>query len=100
MTDFDPSDFTSVDPKKFAQIVKSTPDAQLGEVMQGEMRGKILNEVFGRMPSTFRPDRAGNWTFARPGAALVECVHGLARVEGKPRRSPGAAEGSAPDARA
>jgi hypothetical protein len=99
MTDFDPSDFTSVDPKKFAQIVKSTPDAQLGEVMQGEMRGKILNEVFGRMPSTFRPDRAGNtnavihWVITgRPdgGADTYEVViaDGTCTIADSPQREP------------
>ena len=99
MTDFDPSDFTSVDPKKFAQIVKSTPDAQLGEVMQGEMRGKILNEVFGRMPSTFRPDRAGNtnavihWVITgRPdgGADTYEVIiaDGTCTIADSPQREP------------
>jgi hypothetical protein len=99
MTDFDPSDFTSVDPKKFAQIVKSTPDAQLGEVMQGEMRGKILNEVFGRMPSTFRPDRAGNtnavihWVITgRPdgGADTYEVIiaDGACTIADSPQREP------------
>jgi putative sterol carrier protein len=60
MTDFDPSTFTSVDPKQFAQLVKSTPDAQLAQAMQSDLRGKILGEVFTRMPSSFRADRAGN----------------------------------------
>jgi putative sterol carrier protein len=60
MTDFDLSDFSSVDPKQFAQIVKSAPDAQIKEVMSSDMRGKILDEVFARMPSLFRPDRAGS----------------------------------------
>lgn len=60
MTDFDLSDFSSVDPKQFAQIVKSAPDAQIKEVMTSDMRGKILDEVFARMPSLFRPDRAGS----------------------------------------
>jgi hypothetical protein len=58
MTDL--SDFSSVDPKQFAQIVKSTPDSRIKEVMSGDMRGKILDEVFARMPSLFRPDRAGS----------------------------------------
>jgi alkyl sulfatase BDS1-like metallo-beta-lactamase superfamily hydrolase len=57
---FDPATFTSVDPKQFAQMVKSTPDGQLAQVMQSDLRGKILDEVFGRMPGMFRPDRAGN----------------------------------------
>ncbi|HEX6499863.1 MAG TPA: SCP2 sterol-binding domain-containing protein [Micromonosporaceae bacterium] len=60
MADFDLTDLSSVDPTQFAQIVKSTPDAQLKEVMQGEQRGKILDEVFSRMPGRFRADRAGN----------------------------------------
>lgn len=59
MTDVDPTDFASVEPKQFAQLVKSTPDAKLKETMQGEQRGKILDTVFGRMPALFRPDRAG-----------------------------------------
>jgi putative sterol carrier protein len=60
MSDFDFSDFTSVDPQRFAEIVKSTPDAQIAQVMQSELRGKILDEVFSRMPASFRPDRAGS----------------------------------------
>ncbi|BCB86108.1 SCP2 sterol-binding domain-containing protein [Phytohabitans suffuscus] len=60
MTDFDLSDFSSVDPKQFAQIVKSAPDSQIQEVMSSDLRGKILYEVFGRMPTLFRPDRAGS----------------------------------------
>jgi len=60
MTDFDLSDFSSVDPKQFAKIVKSAPDSQIKEVMSSDMRGKILDEVFARMPSLFRPDRAGS----------------------------------------
>jgi hypothetical protein len=60
MTDFDFSDLTSVDLKRFAQMVKSTPDAQIAQIMQSDLRGKILDEVFGRMPSLFRADRAGN----------------------------------------
>ncbi|MDQ7905495.1 SCP2 sterol-binding domain-containing protein [Phytohabitans sp. ZYX-F-186] len=60
MTDFDLSDFSSVDPKQFAQIVKSSPDAKIQEVMSSDLRGKILDEVFGRMPTLFRADRAGS----------------------------------------
>ncbi|MFC0526140.1 SCP2 sterol-binding domain-containing protein [Phytohabitans kaempferiae] len=59
MTDFDLSDFSSVDPKQFAQIVKSASDAQIKEVMASDLRKKVLDEVFARMPTLFRPDRAG-----------------------------------------
>jgi hypothetical protein len=99
MTDFDLSDFASVDPKKFAQLVKSTPDAQLAEVMQSELRGKILDEVFGRMPATFRADRAGNteavihWIITgRPdgGSDTYEVViaDGACSVADSPQRDP------------
>jgi putative sterol carrier protein len=59
MTDFDLSNFDSVDPKQFAQLVKSAPADQLKAVMQSDRRGKILDEIFGRMPTLFRADRAG-----------------------------------------
>ncbi|MET8091843.1 SCP2 sterol-binding domain-containing protein [Micromonospora parva] len=60
MTDFDPATFANVGPKEFAQLVKSTPDDKIAQVMSGDMRDKILGEVFGRMPSLFRADRAGS----------------------------------------
>ena len=60
MTDFDSASFTTLDPKQFAQLVKSTPDDKIAQVMQSDLRGKILDEVFGRMPSLFRADRAGS----------------------------------------
>lgn len=59
MTDFTPETFTSVGPQEFAQLVKSTPDSKIAEVMQTDARGKILDAVFERMPNLFRSDRAG-----------------------------------------
>ncbi|EEP72697.1 SCP2 sterol-binding domain-containing protein [Micromonospora sp. KC207] len=60
MTDFDPANFANYGPKEFAQLVKSTPDDKIAEVMSGDLRGKVLSEVFGRMPTLFRADRAGS----------------------------------------
>ena len=40
MTDFDPANFATVDPKEFAQLVKSTPDDKIAEVMQSDLRGQ------------------------------------------------------------
>jgi hypothetical protein len=60
MTDFDLSDFGSVDPEQFAQLVKNAPADQLKAVMQGDQRGKALDAIFSRMPTLFRPDRAGS----------------------------------------
>jgi putative sterol carrier protein len=60
MPDFDLSDFSSLDPNNFAQLVKSASDAQIAEVMSSDVRPKVLDEIFRRMPSLFRPERAGN----------------------------------------
>ena len=53
-------DFANVDPKQFAQLVKSTPDAQLADLMNSDARGKILDSIFARFPQLFRADRAGS----------------------------------------
>jgi len=99
MTDFDPATFASVDPKQLAQIVKSTPDAKLAEVMSGELRGKVLDEVFNRMPTVFRADRAGatnaviHWAITgRPdgGSDTYEVViaNGTCTTSANPEREP------------
>ncbi|MFJ8578952.1 SCP2 sterol-binding domain-containing protein [Micromonospora sp. NPDC093277] len=99
MTDFDPANFANVSPKEFAQLVKSTPDDKIAEVMSGEKRGKILNEVFGRMPSLFRADRAGatnaviHWNItgrADGGTDTYEIVieNGACTVSDAPERDP------------
>ena len=62
MTDFNPESLSSIGPKEFAQLVKTTPDSQIAEVMAGDARGKILDEVFNRMPSLFRAEKAGSTT--------------------------------------
>nr|WP_166381297.1 SCP2 sterol-binding domain-containing protein [Catellatospora methionotrophica] len=56
----DLSDFSNLDPAGFAALVKNASDAQLNELLGGEQRTRILDEIFGRMPGLFRPDRAGN----------------------------------------
>ena len=60
MTDFNLESLASVGPKEFAQLVKSTPDSTIAEVMQSDARTKILDEVFSRMPTLFRADKAGD----------------------------------------
>ena len=60
MTDFNPESLASIGPKEFAQLVKTTPDSQIAEVMAGDSRTKFLDEVFNRMPTLFRPEKAGN----------------------------------------
>jgi putative sterol carrier protein len=60
MTDITSLDFATVEPKQFAQIVKSTKDSEISELLQGEHRKKILDAIFTKFPSLFRPDRAGS----------------------------------------
>jgi putative sterol carrier protein len=60
MADIDLSNFQSLDPKQFAQLVKAASADQLAEVMKGEQRKAVLDEIFRRMPTLFRADRAGN----------------------------------------
>ena len=60
MTDIDLSDFSNLEPGQFAELVKTASDSQLNEIMASDVRGKVLDEIFRRMPSLFRPDRAGN----------------------------------------
>ena len=59
MTEFSYESLSTIEPKEFAQVVKSTPDSKITEVMAGDSRTKILDEVFNRMPSLFRADKAG-----------------------------------------
>jgi putative sterol carrier protein len=60
MSDFTDTDFASIEPKEFAQLVKSTPDAKIAEVMQSDRRSKVLDAIFSKFPDLFRADRAGS----------------------------------------
>ncbi|KOU03140.1 acyl-CoA synthase [Streptomyces sp. NRRL F-2295] len=55
-------DFAAVSPEEFARIVKGLSAQQIAEVMRGELRTRILGEVFGRMKQQFRPETAGGLT--------------------------------------
>nr|WP_202445263.1 SCP2 sterol-binding domain-containing protein [Streptomyces sp. SID4941] len=52
-------DFAAVSPEEFARIVKGLSGRELAEVMRGELRARVLGEVFGRMRQQFRPEAAG-----------------------------------------
>ena len=60
MADFDLSDPAALEPQRFAQLVKGASNDQLNAVMQGPQRQKVLDEIFNRMPTLFRSDRAGS----------------------------------------
>jgi hypothetical protein len=60
VSEFDLSDMASTEPAEFARMVKATPDPRLAELMAGDQRTAILDEIFGRFPNLFRADRAGS----------------------------------------
>jgi putative sterol carrier protein len=99
MTDFSPESLASIGPKEFTQLVKSTPDSKIAEVLGSEHRSKILDEVFNRMPTLFRADRAGStqavihWVItggAGGGTDTYETVieNGACTVTNQPAREP------------
>ncbi|MGW7517385.1 SCP2 sterol-binding domain-containing protein [Streptomyces sp. NPDC054796] len=53
-------DFAAVSPEEFAGIVKKASTKDIATIMQGDMRERVLAEVFGRMGRQFRPDAAGS----------------------------------------
>lgn len=91
-------DFASVSPEEFARIVKKVSAKDLSRVMQGEMRQRVLGEVFGRMERQFRPDAAGSlealirWKVTGESEAVYEtrisegeCTVREGRGDGEPR---------------
>jgi putative sterol carrier protein len=99
MDEINVSDFMALDPKQFAQLVKTTSDDKLKAVMTSDARGQILDEIFNRMPKLFRADRAGStnavihWNIGdRPdgGVDTYELVieNGTCTLSPTPQREP------------
>jgi putative sterol carrier protein len=58
--DLETLDFGSVEPQEFARIVKGLSASRLAVLMEGPQRRRVLDEVFGRMHTRFRPSAAGD----------------------------------------
>ncbi|WP_277452834.1 SCP2 sterol-binding domain-containing protein [Janibacter sp. DB-40] len=56
--ELDPSSFATTSPEEFAALVKGMSDREIAETMRGEHRSAVLDAVFARFPTRFRPDRA------------------------------------------
>lgn len=56
--DLDALDFGAVEPDEFARIVKALPVKRIAELMDGPQRRRVLDEVFGRMETLFKPENA------------------------------------------
>lgn len=52
-------DFATVSPEEFAKLVKGLSTKQIQELAKGDLRTRVLSEVFGRMEKQFRSDSAG-----------------------------------------
>jgi putative sterol carrier protein len=91
-------DLTAVSPEEFARIVKGLSTRQLGEVMRGDLRTRVLGEVFGRMRQQFRPEAAGGltalirWKITGESEAVYEtsvadgtCTVSAGRSDAEPR---------------
>ncbi len=55
-------DFGSVAPQEFARIVRELPARRMAEFMSGPDRRRVLDELFRRMVTLFRPEAAGDRT--------------------------------------
>ncbi|MFE7011089.1 SCP2 sterol-binding domain-containing protein [Streptomyces sp. NPDC057651] len=54
-------DFSAVTPEQFAKIVKGLSAKEIDRIARdGELRARILGEVFARMERQFKPDAAGS----------------------------------------
>lgn len=53
-------DVASIDPAQFAGTIASASDEQLTEAMSGPQRDEILDEIFNRMATHFRSDKASD----------------------------------------
>lgn len=51
-------DFASVTPEEFARIVKGLSAKEITALVRGELRDRVLGEVFGRMGRQLRPGAA------------------------------------------
>lgn len=56
--DLDPSTFEDMSSEEFATMVKGMSDKEITETMRGEHRHAVLDAIFDRFPTLFRPDRA------------------------------------------
>ncbi|RKN43767.1 SCP2 sterol-binding domain-containing protein [Streptomyces hoynatensis] len=53
-------DFASITPAEFAALVKKLSGKEIAELMRGDLRTRVLAEIFARMVRQFRPESAGS----------------------------------------
>lgn len=62
MTAFDPGqiDFDNLEYGQFVQLVKTASAADLDQLMSGELRTRVLDEIFGQMASRVRKEKTAS----------------------------------------
>jgi hypothetical protein len=58
--DVDSLDFTQISPQDFAKLIKGLSKRELAAIAGGPSRERIVDEIVGRMTSSFRPDVGGH----------------------------------------
>jgi SCP-2 sterol transfer family protein len=72
--DLEAADLARYSPQEFARIVKDLSKKELVALATGPARGRIVDEIFGRMRTSFKPETAGRlralirWRIADSGA--------------------------------
>lgn len=97
--DINQLNMAQLSPADFARLVKDTPKSDLAELMAGDLRGQVLDEIFGRMQKQFLPEKGPrsravvHWHIAgRPdgGSDAYELViaGGACAVSAPPKEEP------------
>jgi predicted lipid carrier protein YhbT len=94
--DLETADLAGYTPLEFAALVKRLSKRELAAIAAGPARARIVEEVFGRMRTSFRPEAAGRlralirWRIADEGAPQL--VYEMAIEDGECTVTPGATD--------
>lgn len=58
MTEIDPLSLVTMDAAEFARTMKKASDKEINTAMGGAHREAVLDSVFGRFPTQFKPEKA------------------------------------------
>jgi hypothetical protein len=92
--DLETADLAAFTPREFARRVKALSKKELAAIASGPARGRIVDEVFGRMRGSFEPEAAGRlralirWRIADAGAP--DLVYDMDIADGECRVAQGA----------
>jgi hypothetical protein len=59
VVDIESLDFAAISPDEFAGLIKDLSKRELAAIAAGPARGRIVDEILGRMAAAFNPEAAG-----------------------------------------